>query len=512
MVWSPETSQGFESRKIRDTIAEHLKGTVFDIGCGDERIFPAAIGVDMSGKDATFLMDFSNPQALEFFGKACADVVFSSHTLEDIIDYEGLLQQFHRMLKPGGKVILYLPHPELYPNIGEDGANPNHVHDFRVEQIIEALNRIGTWNVLRNEVRDQEDEYSFLIVAEKVDTGIIRMGLVSRPSERRPAPRVIVVRYGGIGDALQASGLFRRLKERGYYTIANVSDYGQVVLANNPFVDEVLMQSRHAIPATELGPYHAELRRKYDADMVNLCESVERTLLFEERDEDLFWASHEERHAKADVNYLDRTLELASLPTVRPLLPELYLSPTEQALSAVFKERHKGFFNVQWQLSGSSWHKIYPFADQVIDRLVNELPGIQFFLSGPRSIEMVAWNHPRVHSRMRIWGVRAALVMPANMDLVVSPETGVLWAATAHGTPSIAMLTHSSEKNLTRDWPKCTSFQSLAPCSPCHRLVETLENCPLDKTYNLPVCMSEGHPMDRIADAITEAYKKWDRL
>jgi hypothetical protein len=72
------------------------------------------------------------------------------------------------------------------------------------------------------------------------------------------------------------------------------------------------------------------------------------------------------------------------------------------------------------------------------------------------------------------------------------------------------MLTHSSIENLTRDWPQCTALQSEAPCSPCHRLVETLEECPLDDVYKLPVCMSKGQPRDRIASAIFGAYKKWE--
>lgn len=94
------------------------------------------------------------------------DYVFSAHTLEDIDDTEDCLREWLRVLKPGGHLILYLPHKDFYPNIGKEGANPAHKHDFTGADILEILDRICRHRIVLIENRNLNDEYSFLIVVE----------------------------------------------------------------------------------------------------------------------------------------------------------------------------------------------------------------------------------------------------------------------------------------------------------------------------------------------------------
>ena len=104
-MWSDATSCGYEVRKCRNRVVQYLHGTVLDIGCGDEKIIPQAIGVDLDPK-ADLRVDLSRPDALSLFNNDSVDVIFSSHFLEHIIDYEGALRQFWRILKPNGMLIL----------------------------------------------------------------------------------------------------------------------------------------------------------------------------------------------------------------------------------------------------------------------------------------------------------------------------------------------------------------------------------------------------------------------
>jgi hypothetical protein len=65
------------------------------------------------------------------------------------------LRAWWDILKVGGHLCLYLPHRDLYPNIGSDGANPDHKHDFVPEDIIAGDGRHGRhFDVMECEVRD----------------------------------------------------------------------------------------------------------------------------------------------------------------------------------------------------------------------------------------------------------------------------------------------------------------------------------------------------------------------
>lgn len=90
--------------------------------------------------------------------------MFSAHTLEDIDNPEEALREWLRVLKIGGHLILYLPHKDYYPNIGQPGANPAHKHDFLPKDILQLLKRICLFDVHVLEERNQNDEYSFLLV------------------------------------------------------------------------------------------------------------------------------------------------------------------------------------------------------------------------------------------------------------------------------------------------------------------------------------------------------------
>ena len=53
------------------------------------------------------------------------DFIFSSHTLEHLAQWKDALREWHRILKPGGVMFLYLPHAAC--EMWEKGINPQHV-------------------------------------------------------------------------------------------------------------------------------------------------------------------------------------------------------------------------------------------------------------------------------------------------------------------------------------------------------------------------------------------------
>lgn len=101
------------------------------------------------------------------------------------------------------------------------------------------------------------------------------------------------------------------------------------------------------------------------------------------------------------------------------------------------------------------------------------------------------------------------MVATSVMDLVVSPETGVLSAAGAFDTPKIGLLTHSSKENLTKYFINDHSIQSSAPCSPCHKMIHELDDCTLDPEFGLPICMSVHMDPEKIKENFRVVYDNW---
>lgn len=174
MTWRIDDPQGDEALKVKYEIVQYTRGKGVDVGCGPKKAFPHFIGID-SCKDTELFNIEIKPDVvcedatnLDFIDENTLDFVFSSHLLEHIEDYSGALANWWSKLKVGGHLVLYLPHRDLYPRIGTYGSNPDHKHDFCNEDIIAAMEQIGSWDLKVNEMRSGGTEYSFLQVFQKL--------------------------------------------------------------------------------------------------------------------------------------------------------------------------------------------------------------------------------------------------------------------------------------------------------------------------------------------------------
>ena len=166
-----------ETSKIRSQILKYIEGTVYDIGCGDDKIVSYAIGVDgrsvfEGGIVQTGLTNF--PEELN----ETANVVYSSHVLEHMEnDYEAIVS-WGKLLKSGGYLILYLPDGRHYNNY----ENLEHMRDYQYEQFMfffrrvfcgEGKNFCGEYLSKMFEVVEEgpdvgPNRYSFYLVARKI--------------------------------------------------------------------------------------------------------------------------------------------------------------------------------------------------------------------------------------------------------------------------------------------------------------------------------------------------------
>ena len=166
-----------ETSKIREKVSKYIQGTVYDIGCGDDKICPNAIGIDgrsvfEGGYVQKGLVDFPK----EILGTA--DVVYSSHVLEHMEDDYITLVSWGKLLKTNGILILYLPDGRWYNN----HENPEHIRDYQYEQFMmffrrafcgegknyrwESLPKI--FEILEEGLDIGPDRYSFYLAAKKI--------------------------------------------------------------------------------------------------------------------------------------------------------------------------------------------------------------------------------------------------------------------------------------------------------------------------------------------------------
>ncbi len=104
-VAATETSGARPRREQEGFFERYCQGQGLDIGYGGDLVCTNARGWDLEDGDAMRLVGLSD----ESF-----DFVYSSHTLEHMPDLAVALGNWWRVVKPGGYLILYVPHRDLY--------------------------------------------------------------------------------------------------------------------------------------------------------------------------------------------------------------------------------------------------------------------------------------------------------------------------------------------------------------------------------------------------------------
>ena len=505
MTWTADGPQGNEAAKVRFDIVPYTRGIGLDLGCGPYKAWPHFIGVDNCTDTKLFGARFrpdvpvDTCEALPLFATESMDFVFSSHLLEHIEDHKAALAEWWRVIKEGGHLVLYLPHKDLYPNIGQRGANPDHKHDFDPEDVIAAVQRVArragqSYDLLEYETRGEGIEYSFYLVFRKI------AGTVCTRKAKSKAPKACVVRYGGFGDMLQAASVFPGLKTQGFEVHVMTTPSGRDILKDDPHVDGFILQDKDQVQNEDLGAFWGCWERKFDK-WINLSESVEATWLAHPIRMSHRWPAAV-RHKYLDVNYLEFAHELAGVP-FKPAV-RFYDTPEEQRWAR--EQRKQDEYLIMFALSGSSHHKSWPHMDQAIAQILLDMPKARVILAGDMACKLLeaGWEaEPRVTLTSGEWKIRQTLAMAHQADCVVGPETGVLNSvAFAPFVRKVILLSHSSVKNLCRDWKNAAALAAGVPCYPCHRMHLTREFCP---DHVVPVASQPWADDEKLVEQMTAA-------
>lgn len=512
MVWEASTSCGHESAKIASIAVSYLRGKCLDLGCGLEKCWPLMIGVDSlkdyGGQRPPSVDIVAESDNLSMFASNSMDGVFSSHLLEHIPDYKACLKEWWRVLKPDGNLVLYLPHKELYPNVGQPGSNPDHKHDFMPDDIINVMKKIGSWELLENEKRDKGNEYSFYQVYKKLPRGKKPVHKF-KVWERNPKglKRCMVIRYGAIGDQIQNSSILPELKKQGYHITYNTSPSGYEILKHNPHIDDWFIQDKDFVPNQQLGPFWQTLafEKRWDK-IINLCESIEGGLLTLPGRLQFDYPDESRRKLFGTVNYLERHHDIAGVPY--NFDARFYATKEEQKWAKKLIEKIDAPI-VAWAINGSAHHKVYPWVQVVTSWLATHTPA-HIFLMGDETtskelqdgiMELLrkdGIDTSRIHPMCGKWTVRESLAFVEQVDCLVGPETGLLNAVGLNeNVAKVIYLSHSSAENLTKHWKNTFTLEpdkARAPCWPCHRLHYGWDACHRNEDTKSALCASAIAP------------------
>lgn len=493
MVWRATDPEGAESKKICWELVPYTRGLGVDIGCGATKAFDHFIGIDNRADSRMFghqmNPDITVPDAadLGLLASDHYDFAFSSHVLEHIVDYKAALKEWWRLIKVGGHLCLYLPHKDYYPNVGTEGANPDHKHDFLPKDIIEAMKKIApSWDLLQNQERNAKgcfnmEEYSFFQVFKKTDDGKQKQSWTSPKAKKKAA----ICRYGAIGDVIQTGSIAMALKSEGYHVTLYCDPRGYEIAKSDPSYDDFVIQDKDQVPNLQLGEFWPYVAKKYEK-WVNLSESVEASLLALPDRMAGMWPV-EARRVLMNHNYLEFSHVIAGTTYQWFKEGQRFVATEEEKAWAKAERAKIPHLAILWALAGSSVHKTWPWIDVTFARLMaaTDATVITVGDASSKALEVFppqlekAVEEGRVWKRSGEWSIRQTLSFAQECDIVAGPETGVLNSvAFEKNVRKVVLLSHSSVTNLTRDWYNTVSLISInTSCYPCHRLHYGWETC-----------------------------------
>lgn len=469
-----------DALSVKFDILPYVNGKGLDLGCGDARPWDWFKGVDgrpgttnrgpnliadcrpqsVWSKDAA-LGGKPPPDDLSQFADGAQDFVFSSHLLQLLTDWPEVLKEWFRLIRQDGYLILYLPVTET----------------CAPKAVIDAMLPLRPWQLVEAQVSGD----TFFQVYRKCD----RPHVMAAPDRDKT---VAVVKLGAHGDALWASSVFPGLKEQGFYTVLYTQDTGEEVLRHDPNIDR-LIKFESRVPIGELGDLFLWMEAKYKHTRI-LVETVEGTLL-PSPSKIQYHFPLEMRHEVMNANYLDFHHMMAQVPK-SPKRVKFY--PNEEEKRWANEQRSQ----MQPRLvvlvpNGSSCSKMWPHAPEFAKRLLLAHEDVTVLVLGdPRGMSFE--EHPRLLNVALGWDVRRAMTMCQLAQVVVGEETGLLNCVSFEpDVHKIVLLTHSSENNLTRDWPNVTAIRKYPPCageSGCHRLHYTFQFCTKDEVTQAATCQA----------------------
>ena len=377
-----------EADFCRDRLVQYCRGRGIDIGCGDNKILPEAVGVDIDDVANEVTAD---ARQLPFEDESM-DYVFSSHCLEDFEDTGGVLAEWMSVLRPGGNLVLYLPHKNFYPRVSTPGANPNHKHDLDPNVVLAALSETNDYEILHIDEAGTGGERSFSLVVRKLH-------------REHPERKALVVYHAAIGDVICVEPAIRALKqELGDSVAITLRVTHPELFRNHPDVSRV----EHT-----MFPPRCNVYEKTYKLCINSAKQNRRSHLVDRAAEQIGVAlSGDDRIPRI---YLDRWDEV--------MLEKFHLPDCGELKIAIGP--HVRWPSRQWV--SSKWSELCTTLKKHLGATIIQLGTAEAYTAN-FGIDLVGQTSSR----------EAAAVL-SRCDLLVSVDTGLAHLAAAVGTPCVGI-------------------------------------------------------------------------
>lgn len=157
-------SEGFAAQFAIPFALKVCHGTGFDIGYNrPEWKLPGAMGIDFHKECSIKGVEWDNiERSAENLPDMKVDYIFSSHLLEHLDRWVDVLDYWHRSLREGGVLFLYLPHPsQIY---WSPFYNRKHVSFLHPKDIKAYLKAKGYKKIF---VSKRDLNHSYCVMCEK---------------------------------------------------------------------------------------------------------------------------------------------------------------------------------------------------------------------------------------------------------------------------------------------------------------------------------------------------------
>lgn len=316
-----------------------------------------------------------------------------------------------------------------------------------------------------------------------------------------------IVRYGAFGDCIMITPALTRLKELGYHVTLNTTKRGMEVFKHDDRVDKII-EHDDSIPLEKIKEFWKKQKKKIKSDIyINFSESLECNVALHPIQPAYNYPKYE-RKERCNRNYYDVTNEWSKLDNCGKV-PSLQFTDEEHDVAKQYIK--EGKFNILWGMSGSGRNKVYPWTDFVMGEVLKNHKDIHFITVGDERCKLLeTYNQEDIITH--ISGdipFRVSMLLTKYVDLVISPDTGLLHASGCFSTPKIGLLGHTTIENITKHFVNDYSLEANCSCAPCFRLIYDYEvQCPIDIVTRAAWCMAFGIKPERINEQINRVIKK----
>jgi ADP-heptose:LPS heptosyltransferase len=322
-------------------------------------------------------------------------------------------------------------------------------------------------------------------------------------------PWCLVARLGGIGDNLIASSVLPLLAER--FNVEMMAQAPQhVVFEHNPHIAKLTVREAGDLPAdgNTWQAWFAHRGREYDR-WFNLSHSCETTLALVPGQTQFYWPAAWRRQ-RCGVNYLEFVHQICEVGA--PYNPRFFPTEAEaeRAAQTLVKVREGHRHVVGIVLSGSRLDKSWPYMPLLVAKLIRELnTAVVLFGSEPETkiakaiqdfVREYTGSYAGMHAAISpdaakpSWPIRRALATLHACDLVIGPDTGLMWGVAMEPMPKIMLLSHASPENITKHWVNTMTLHAdrvRVDCWPCHQLHDVKETCRKAENAEAAACIAD---------------------